>query len=137
MSAETPCSVCYRLDGTVTSNFIRNRGVPTVYDTPWPDTLVNNPAPTPVYVRLVNGVFNLNGKQMPRLLLTQGRKYQFNIVTNGVPFYFSTTPGGPVDVFGIPPVDYDLRTYTATEATPKKFYYTSPDGKVAGEVVIV
>ena len=136
MSAETPCPQCWRATGKVTSNFIRNRGQPTIYDFPWPDTLVNNPPPTLVYVRLYNNVFNLNNKQMPRLLMTQGRKYQFNIVTNGVPFYFSTQPAGKPDVFGIPPTDWDLRTYTAGESTPKKFYYTSPDG-VAGEVNVV
>lgn len=121
----------------VSSSFIRGKGVPTVYDNSFPDTLTNNPPPTQIFVRteIINGkpYFNINGKTQPRLLLTKGKKYQFNIVTKGHKFYFSSKPMGNPDIFGIPPVDYDLRTYTTPD---HDYYYTSTNG-MAGKVKVI
>jgi len=120
----------------ITSDYIRGRGQPTVYDESFPEYLINNPPPANVIVRDYQSRFVLNGKLTPKLLLTMNKKYQFNIMTN-IPFYFSTTPGGLPDIWGIPAVTRDLRTYTPVNTTPKKFYYTSPDGRAYGEVNIL
>ena len=142
-----PLPVCNRLQSyphtVVTSSFIRNNGLPTVYDIGYSPELTNNTPGIPVYVRLgrSNGkkYFVINHKVSPRLLLTRGKKYQFNIVTECCPFYFSSKPFGPPDIFGIPPVAYDTRGYKITDNIPNKFYYTSNTGEncLVGEVVIV
>ena len=137
---EVPKSECCGSSHKVTSTFIRNKGLPTYFDNPLPNSVVNNPPPIPVYVRLQNGRFYINGKDSPRLVLQRNGKYQFNIVSECCPFYFSSKPGGASDIFGIPPTTYDLRTYVVNDTVPNKFYYTSVSGKsgeLVGEVIVV
>lgn len=139
-SSQIGSSPITQLPTAVTSSFIRTKGIPTYFDNPLPDSVVNNPAPIPVYVRLKDGRFYLNDRPSPRLVLQRGGKYQFNIVTGCCPFYFSSKPGGQPDIFGIPPTEYDLRTYVITHKLPARFYYTSVSGKSAdlvGEVIVV
>lgn len=135
----------------VSSAYIRNRGVTApateVYDQDWPDYLTNNPAPTTLYVRVAPSqyskkpVFWINGWERPRLILTCGKKYQFNISTCGHPFYFTMDPtggnGNDQNLTGIVPADYDMRTYKINPTLPGKFYYQCSLHKdMGGEVVI-
>jgi hypothetical protein len=144
----SPLPICNRLQGypnvAVTSNFIRDRGIPTPYDIGFLPEYTDNTPAIQLFVRLGTDsttgkkYFVINGKTSPRLLLTRGKKYQFNIVTECCPFYFSQKPFGQPDVFGIPPIAYDLRTYKITDNIPNKFYYTSTDSEcLVGEVVII
>lgn len=127
---------------SVSSSFIRNRGVITEYDCSPNPNETNNPPPVHVYVRITNSEpkqFIINGKISPRLLLKRGGKYQFNIVTDCCDFYFSSKPKGKADIFGIPPISYDTRTYRITDNVPARFYYTSSSGGtgLTGEVIII
>lgn len=138
----------------VSNNYIRNRGevtFPTLeWDLGYEDKFTNNQPPSLIYVRTesaaaLNGksVFYLNGYQQPRLILTRGKKYQFNINTNGQPFFFTSDPtGGPNSVAGnittINPSAYDVRTFTITDEFPKTFYYQSSHHPgMGGQVVIL
>lgn len=138
----TPVEMACNGETAVTTSFIRGRGVPTYFDNPPDPRRINNPSPVPIFVRIDENTkqFILNGKVSPRLVLQRGGKYQINIVTGCCPFYFSTKPGGSPDIFGIPPVEYDLRTYVIGDKVPSKFYYTSVSGaskSLVGEVVVV
>lgn len=87
-------------------------------------------------------VFWINGWEHPRLLLTRGKKYQFNIMTCGYPFYFTTDPegghGNINNIMGITPSDWDLRTYTIGKGIPSKFYYQSTGFPgMGGEVIVL
>jgi hypothetical protein len=160
---EVPDPICWRLNkpcpsgeacGELTDDscqgrtavspaFIRNRGAVTYYDCPTNPGAINNPSPTAIFVRITDGSprkFIINSKISPRLILKRGAKYQLNIVTDCCPFYFSSVPGGPADIFGLPPSSYDTRTYVIGPQVPDKFYYTSisgQEGTLVGEVVVV
>lgn len=141
MDGVYPTSYCphkCKGQGTWVSNaFIRNRGqtsFPTEsYDEGYPDYLTNNPPPKPLYVRVAPSiktgkpVFWINGWERPRLILTCGKKYQFNVNTHGHPFYFTTNKdGGTGDVNNITavkPSDYYVYTYTMNPGVPGEFYY--------------
>nr|QBK87893.1 MAG: beta-sandwich protein [Marseillevirus LCMAC202] len=136
----------------VSTAFIRNRGQTSfatqVYDEGWPDYLTNNPPPTPLYVRAAPSqydanklVFWINGWERPRLILTCGKKYQFNVSTCGQPFYFTSDPeGGNGDkgnVTSVVPSDFYVSTYTMNPGVQQKFYYQSANkAGMGGEVVI-
>ena len=136
----------------VSNSFIRNRGQPTFptlqYDEGWPDYLTNNPPPTQLYVRTAPSqydknkiVFWINGWERPRLLLTHGKKYQFNVSTAGNPFYLTVDPqGGVGDKNNIGPnipSDYFVTTVTINNL-PDRFYYQSANTPgMGGEVVII
>jgi len=116
----------------VSSGYLRDRGqtsFPTeIYDEGWPGYLVNNPPPSLLYVRAAPSqydkskmVFWINGWERPRLVLTRGKKYQFNILTAGHPFYFSSLDGKPVT--DIPPTDYYVTTITVDQNMPCEFKY--------------
>lgn len=132
--------------------FIRNRGQTSfateVYDEGWPDYLTNNPPPTPVYIRAAPSqydrnklVYWVNGWERPRLVLTRGKKYQFNVNTCGQPFYLTTESSGGKgnvgNITSVAPSDFYVTTYTITENMPKKFYYQSTNlFGMGGEVII-
>lgn len=139
--------------GTWVSNtYIRNRGqtsFPTMgYDEGYPDYLTNNSPPTPMYVRLAvsqrdpnKKVFWINGWERPRLILTRGKKYQFNVVTCGEPFFLTSDQTGGNGAVGgvssVPPSDFYVYTYTINPTTPMKFYYQSPNtADIGGQVII-
>ncbi len=137
---------CSGTGGTWASTaFIRNRGQTSfathVYDEGWPDYLTNNPPPTPVYVRAAPSqydstklVYWINGWERPRLVLTRGKKYQFNVSTCGQPFYLTSEPkggqGNKNNVTAVAPSDFYVTTYTIAPGMPSKFYYQS--AKLAG-----
>ncbi len=135
----------------VSSGHIRNQGqltFPTLeYDLGYSSIFTNNPPPINVYVRLATDkttnktTFWVNGRQRPRLVLKRGQNYQFNISTIGIPFYLTTDPiggnGNNLPLTNVPPVDYDLRTYTIDNTFPCKFYYqSSAVQNIGGEIVI-
>ena len=126
----------------VSSGYIRNRGEFTFESLPWdlgyPDNLTNNPPPTPLYVRCAVSQYDptkrvlwVNGLQQPRLVLTRGRKYQFNVMTcaSGGGFFFtSQAPAGRADgnvgnLTHIEPSDYFVSTIVINDKFPTNFYY--------------
>jgi hypothetical protein len=139
--------------GTWVSNaFIRNRGQTSfateVYDEGWPDYLTNNPPPTPLYVRVAPSqtdpkkmVYWINGWERPRLILTCGRKYQFNVNTCGYPFYFTTDSkggqGNKDPVSQVVPSDFYVYTYTMNPGVPQEFYYQCANISDMGGKVLV
>ena len=137
-------SQCCRLnpepDQTWISNsYIRNRGLPNpVYDEPLAECVVNNPPPTPVYVRIAPNshgkpVFWLNGYRQPNLKLTRGKKYQFNVITAGHPFVLRTNEGADLSRA----TDYFTTTITA-DGLPNQFVYEcSLHPGMGGKVQIV
>ncbi len=139
----------------VSTSFIRNRGQTSfateVYDSGWPDYLTNNPPPTLVYVRAAPSqydakkmVFWINGWERPRLVLTCGKKYQFNVSTCGYPFLFTSeskggngNKGNMNGIAGPVPSDFYVSTYTINPGLPKKFYYQCANNSdMGGEVII-
>lgn len=167
MDGVYPSSTCYKQSiqccgkktisdtgGTWVSNaYIRNRGqtsFPTeIWDEGWPDYLTNNPPPVPVYVRVAPSqydrtkmVYWINGWERPRLVLTVGKKYQFNVSTCGHPFYFTTDSfggnGNKGGVTSVPPADYFVSTFTMEPGqVPNQFYYQcSNHPGMGGEVVL-
>jgi len=167
MDGVYPTSYCYKqpvvccgdnktqsyTGGTWVSNaFIRNRGqtsfVTEPYDSGWPDYLTNNPPPSLLYVRVApsqyypyNNVFWINGWERPRLILTCGKKYQFNVMTCGHPFYLTTDPkggnGNKDNVTQVMPADFFVTTYTITPNLPKHFYYQSANHSgMDGEILV-
>ena len=136
----------------VSSAFIKNRGQTSfateTYDEGYPDYLTNNPPPTPLYVRVAPSqydasklVYWINGWQQPRLILTCGKKYQFNVSTCGQPFYLTTDPtggnGNKDPVSQVVPSDFYVYTYTINPGLPGEFYYQSANGAGMGGKVIV
>ncbi len=136
----------------ISSTYIRNRGEVTPetldWDLGWQKYNTDNVPPTLLYVRVENSakkngkpVFYINGYETPRLILTCGKKYQFNINTIGFPFFFTTDPVGGCNkdnVTNIPPSEYDNRTYTITHDFPKIFYYQSSlYPGMGGQVIVV
>lgn len=137
----------------ISTSFIQGQSQPScatqVYDGGFPDYLTNNPAPTTVYVRVAPSqfdatkqVFWINGLQQPRLVLTVGKKYQFNVVACGHPFYFTTdSTGGHGNVGNVSPVvpsDYYVFTYTIDKNLPENFYYQcSLHPGMGGQVLII
>lgn len=136
----------------VSSSYIRNRGQTSfatqIYDEGWPNYLTNNPPPSLLYVRVAPSQYNknklvywINGWERPRLILTLGKKYQFNVVTCGNPFFLTTDPnGGNGDIGNVSSVnasDYFVTTITVTEDLPKSFYYqSSKNSEMGGQVII-
>jgi hypothetical protein len=136
----------------VSAGFIRNRGQTSfateVYDEGWPDYLVNNPPPAPLYVRIAPSqydgnklVYWINGWERPRLVLTCGHKYQFNVSTCGQPFYFTSDNtgghGNKNNITSVAPSDFYVSTYTMNPGVPEKFYYQSTNlSGMGGEVII-
>jgi hypothetical protein len=134
----------------VSNSFIRNRGQPSFatmgYDEGYPDYLTNNPPPVPLYVRVAPSQFDaskkvywINGWERPRLVLTRGKKYQFNVMTCGYPFYFGKDlkSTGIDNITKVPPTDYNVSTFTMNPGVTDKFYYKCslyPD--MGGEVII-
>jgi hypothetical protein len=139
---------CHSLTGGtwVSNNYIRNRGQVSleteIYDEGYPNYLVNNSPPITLYVRVApsqlnknNMVFWINGWERPRLILTSGKKYQFNISTCGHPFYFSDENNNKIT--NLVASDYNLQTITITDNLPKKFLYKcSIHSNMGGEVII-
>jgi len=152
MDGVYPSSVCQKLpikcDGNKTISYtggtwastayIRGRGQTSfateVYDEGWPDYLTNNPPPTIIYVRVAPSqydatkmVYWINGWQQPRLLLTAGKKYQFNVSACGNPFYLTTDPtggqGNKGNLTSLNPSDFFTTTLTVNPNLPREFYY--------------
>jgi len=136
----------------VSSSFIRGRGQTSFatepYDSGWPDYLTNNTPAVQVFVRVApsgdgsgRSVYWINGYERPRLVLTRGTKYQFNIMTCGHPFYLTTAEtGGQGDVSNVtsvPPTDYFTTTIYIDDKMPCDFYYQCSlhDG-MGGNVII-
>jgi len=132
--------------------YIRNRGQTSfatmVYDEGWPDYLVNNPPAINVYVRVAPSqydknkmVFWLNGWERPRLVLTRGKKYQFNIVTAGHPFILTSDPNGgngsQGQVGSVSQTDYFVFTISVSKETPTNFYYQCSNHPGMGGKVFV
>lgn len=132
----------------VSTSFIRSNGqlsIPTrAFDEGYPNYLTNNAPPSQVFVRVEPSqkdpsklVFYLNGYQQPRLFLTCGKKYQFNINTRGHPFYFITNDKKQV-VGNFPPTDYFVTTITVNPDLPKSFRYEcAAHPGMGGEVVVL
>jgi len=149
-----PTNYCQKNLGNgmyVSSSFIRNKGqltFPTLpYDLGFSPIFTNNPPPINVYVRLAtNPTTNktsywVNGRERPRIVLKKNTKYQFNISTIGIPFYFTKDPiggnGNNLPLTNVPPTDYNLQTFTFDSKFPEKFYYQSsaiPD--IGGEIIL-
>ena len=138
----------------ISTSFIRNRGLSTPvtksYDDGYPDYLTNNSPASQLYVRIGQSkkdpskvVFWINGYERPRLFLTKGKKYQFNVNTYKYPFYFtSDITGGNGNVNNLSyviPASYYVQTFTINgKFTPKKFYYQSTLSKnMGGEIFII
>ena len=164
MDGVYPSSTCYKqpysckdgkmnsdTGGTWVSNaFIRNRGqtsfVTMDYDEGYPDYLTNNTPATQLFVRVAPSqydknkkVFWINGWERPRLLLTRGKKYQFNVSTCGNPFYFTSDShggqGNKNNITQVTPSDYYVTTYTMADNVPQQFYYQSSQSPDMGGVV--
>lgn len=139
--------------GTWVSNaFIRNRGQTSfateIYDEGYPDYLTNNPPPTPLYVRVAPSqydpnkmVYWINGWQQPRVILTCGKKYQFNVSTCGHPFFLTTDAkggnGNKGGVSNVVPSDFYVYTYTINPGLPGEFYYQCANHSGMGGKIIV
>ena len=142
-----------RTGGTWASTaFIRNRGQPSFatmsYDAGFQDYFTNNPAPTPVYVRVAPSqydgsklVYWINGWETPRLVLTAGRKYQFNVNTCGHPFYLTSDPvggnGNKGGISSVPPADFFVTTYSPNAQECGEYWYQcSTHPGMGGKVLI-
>ena len=133
----------------VSTAFIRDKALPNQYSDPLPDYLTNNPPATQVFIRVGPSkknpsklVFWINNIERPRLLLTKGKKYKFNVYTQGHPFYFTTDSSGGNgnvgNVNGVSPCDYYSDTFVMDSNVPKQFYYqcsNHPD--MGGQVLII
>jgi hypothetical protein len=136
----------------ISTNYIRNRGetsfVTAEWDMGYPDSLTNNVPATTIYVRCAVSQFDprkkvlwVNGLERPRIVLTLGKKYQFNVMTCGEPFFFTLDPkggNGNVDnVSQIQPSDYFKTTITASKNLPKTFYYQTTNVPDMGGTIII
>lgn len=108
----------------VSANYIRNKSSESnVSDNYalYPEADTNNTPATRVFVRSnPDGAFEINGKTAPRLLLTRGKKYQFNVVTSA--------PFGMFDTNGIaltPMSKYTVFGFQSDSQTPTEFFYGS------------
>lgn len=121
----------------VSSNFIRNKSSPSNISndyTHYDISGANNPPATNVYVRLdkTKTHFVMNGRAHPRLVLTRGKKYQFNVVTPGKPFCLFTNVSGQSTA----PVESRIFGITVDNTFPTEFYYGSPGlSEMTGEVI--
>jgi len=132
----------------ISTAFINNRGLPTIFNEPIKDYLTNNTPAVQVFVRIAPSTNNpsklvywLNGKESPRLVLTRGKKYAFNVVSHGYPFYFTTDNiggnGNKNNISQLLPSDYFSNTFTMTDDIPNTFYYQcSTHPNIGGQVVI-
>lgn len=132
--------------------FIRNRGQPSfatlAYDAGYQDYFTNNPAPSPVYVRVAPSqydgnklVYWINGWETPRLILTVGNKYQFNVNTCGYPFYLTNDSkggnGNNKPISSVPPADFYVTTYSPTESDcGEHWYQCSTKQGMGGKIII-
>jgi len=136
----------------ISTAFIRNRGETSFatieYDEGYPDYLTNNTPATIVYIRVAPSQYTpnkksfwINGWERPRLVLTRNKKYQFNVVTCGEPFYLTTSSKGGLgnveNITAVSPSDYYVYTYTITPNVPGKFFYQSSKTDGLGGIVIV
>lgn len=130
------------------TNFIRNRGLTTdvtkFYDDGYPSNLTNNPPPVPIYVRIGQSLKNpneivywINGYERPRLILTRGKKYQFNVNTFNYPFYLTNDKDGGDNLSYVKPSSYFVQTFTINDKLPSKFYYECLNKKYMGGDVII
>jgi len=128
-SQETVVSVSHIRDSDSMNNITRDYAS---VDPMW----LNNVPATQVFVRYDPRTesFSLNGKCMPRLLLTKGKKYSFNVVTNGHLFGFFSKDGNNLTY--VPPSDYNKFVITIDCTLPEEFYYGSKDG-IMGHVKLV
>lgn len=123
----------------VSANFIRNKSSPSNVSNDYAhysESGANNPPSTSVYVRLdpATGLFVLSGKRMPRLVLTRGKKYQFNVVTPGKPFYlFGSTPD-----LATASTDNGRYTILVDNTWPAEFFYGCANGEssMTGKIVV-
>lgn len=119
----------------VSSNFIRNKSSPSNISNDYAhydSKSTNNPPSTSIYVRLdpISNKYVLNGKLMPRLVLTRGKKYQFNVVTPGKPFYLFTSIQGVGQT--TQPTDNYRFTITVDNNWPTEFFYGCFDNEGSG-----